>query len=67
MDGNITTLIVAGILYKFGTGPIRGFAVTLSIGIIVSMISALLITKVLMYYLVDANLIKSKWLLGVNK
>jgi len=51
LDGNITTLIVAAILFRFGTGPVRGFALTLSIGIIISMISALLITRVMMTYL----------------
>lgn len=45
MDANLTTLITAGILYKVGTGPIRGFAVTLSIGIIASMFTALFMTR----------------------
>jgi preprotein translocase subunit SecD len=45
IDSNITTLIVAAILYAFGTGPVRGFAVTLSIGIIVSLFSALVVTR----------------------
>lgn len=67
MDANITTLIVAAILFQFGTGPVRGFAVTLSIGVIVSMISALLITRVLMVNLVNSNVVKRNWMLGVNK
>jgi SecD/SecF fusion protein len=41
LDSNLTTLITALVLYKFGTGPIRGFAVTLSVGILVSMFGAL--------------------------
>ncbi|MBU2624609.1 MAG: protein translocase subunit SecD [candidate division Zixibacteria bacterium] len=45
IDSNITTLIVAGILYAFGTGPVKGFAVTLSIGILVSLFSALVVTR----------------------
>ena len=45
VDSNITTLIVASILYAFGTGPIKGFAVTLSIGILVSLFSALVVTR----------------------
>ena len=45
LDANITTLIVALILYIVGTGPIRGFAVTLSIGIITSMFTAILVTR----------------------
>ncbi|MBL3284225.1 Protein-export membrane protein SecD [Rickettsiales endosymbiont of Paramecium tredecaurelia] len=45
LDSNITTLIVALILYVFGVGTVRGFAVTLSIGIVASMFSAIVITK----------------------
>jgi len=45
VDANLTTLITAAILYQFGTGPIRGFAVTLFIGIIASFITALFVTK----------------------
>ncbi|HOC05793.1 MAG TPA: protein translocase subunit SecD [Bacillota bacterium] len=67
MDGNITTLIVAAILYALGTGPIRGFAVTLSLGILCSMFTALIITKAMMKNLVDSNILKSNWLLGVKK
>jgi len=46
-DANLTTLFTALVLYQFGTGPIRGFAVTLSIGIIVSMFTALVVTRVI--------------------
>lgn len=45
VDANLTTLIVAAILYQFGTGPIRGFAVTLVIGIIASFFTALYVTR----------------------
>ena len=45
VDSNITTLIVASILYAFGTGAVKGFAVTLSIGILVSLFSALVVTR----------------------
>jgi protein-export membrane protein SecD len=45
LDANITTLITALVLYQFGTGPIRGFAVTLSIGIVGSMFVALVLLK----------------------
>ena len=44
-DANITTLIAALILYAIGTGPIKGFAVTLSIGIITSMFTAIMCTR----------------------
>jgi preprotein translocase subunit SecD len=45
VDANITTLIAAIVLFNFGTGPIKGFAVTLSIGIITSMFTAILGTR----------------------
>ena len=45
VDANITTLITALILYQFGSGPVQGFAVTLSIGIIASFFSALFVTR----------------------
>lgn len=45
LDANITTLITALVLYQFGTGPIRGFAVTLSIGIVGSMFSSIVLVK----------------------
>jgi preprotein translocase subunit SecD len=45
VDANITTLITALILFQFGTGPVKGFAVTLSFGIVASFFSALYVTK----------------------
>ncbi len=47
IDSNLTTLIAAAALYEFGTGPIRGFAVTTAIGISVSMFTALSVTKLI--------------------
>lgn len=47
LDANITTLIASIILFIFGTGPIKGFAVTLSIGIISSMFTAIILTRIL--------------------
>jgi preprotein translocase subunit SecD len=45
VDANLTTLITALILFQFGTGPVRGFAVTLTIGIIASFFTALFVTR----------------------
>jgi protein-export membrane protein SecD len=45
IDSNISTLIVAGVLYALGTGPVKGFAVTLSLGIMVSLFSSLIVTR----------------------
>ena len=47
IDANLTTLIAALLLYQFGSGPIRGFAVTLSIGIATSMFTAIMVTRLL--------------------
>ena len=47
MDANVTTLITSLILFQLGTGPVKGFAVTLSIGIVASFISALYVTRTL--------------------
>lgn len=52
VDANITTLIVAILLFSFGTGPIKGFAVTLSVGILTSMFTAILVTRALVEYIV---------------
>jgi preprotein translocase subunit SecD len=45
LDSNITTLIAAVVLFAFGTGPIKGFAVTLSLGLLTSMFTAILVTR----------------------
>ncbi|WUB66912.1 protein translocase subunit SecD [Streptomyces sp. NBC_00582] len=51
-DSNITTLIAAALLFGLGSGPVRGFGVTLGIGVLASMISALVVTRVLAEYAV---------------
>ena len=51
IDANLTTLIVAVILYAVGTGPIQGFAITLSIGILTSMFTAILFTRMMVYFI----------------
>jgi protein-export membrane protein SecD len=56
-DANITTLIAAIFLFQFGTGPIKGFAVTLSIGLIVSMFTAISVTKLIYDLLFKENLL----------
>ena len=49
IDANLTSLIAAILLYSFGTGPIKGFAVTLSIGILTTMFTAVMVTRFLVY------------------
>ncbi len=53
LDANITSFLTAFILYQMGTGPVRGFAVTLMVGIVVSVFSALVITRVLVHYALE--------------
>ncbi len=55
LDANITSLIAAGVLYYFGTGPVKGFAIVLSIGIITTMFSVLVIGKVLIRLLIQSG------------
>ena len=47
LDANVTTLIAAVVLYEYGTGPIRGFAVTLMLGILASMFTAIFVSHTL--------------------
>jgi preprotein translocase subunit SecD len=49
IDANLTGLIAAVLLYSFGTGPIKGFAVTLSIGILTTLFTAIMVTRFLIY------------------
>ena len=59
LDANITTLIVAVILYAVGTGPIKGFAVTLSLGILTSMFTAILGTRALINLIYGGRRVES--------
>lgn len=58
MDANITTLIAAVILFAMGTGPVKGFAVTLSVGILTSMFAALIITRALVNLVYGGRVLK---------
>ncbi len=66
VDGNVTTLIAAIVLVLKGSGTVKGFAQTLMIGIILSMITALLVTRVLMYILYSIGFQHEKWY-GIGK
>jgi protein-export SecD/SecF family membrane protein len=57
LDGNVTTLITCAVLLWLGTGPIKGFAQTLALGIVISMFTALVVTRFVLYALIE---------LGVN-
>ena len=61
LDGNLTTLLVGVILFAMGTGPIKGFAVTLSLGIVTSMFSAIMVTRALVNLSVGGRDLKKSW------
>ena len=63
-DSNITTIMAAVVLFYLGTGPIRGFAITLALGVILSMFSAITITRELLRFLIGSNLIKNPAFFG---
>lgn len=58
IDSNVTTILVGLVLYFMGTGAVKGFAVTLMVGIVMSMFTALVITKFLMKLSVEAGILK---------
>ena len=66
-DSNISSLITTGILYAFGTPSIKGFAVTLAIGILISMFTAISVTKTFLKLFVGNNILTHPWLFGVSK
>lgn len=65
-DSNISTLITCAVLFYFGTGIVRGFAVTLAIGVIISMFTAITVTRTFLYLVVRMpQLREHPWLYGV--
>ena len=55
VDANITTLIAAVVLFQFGTGPVKGFAVTLSVGILASMFTAIFVSRLIFDFFLDVR------------
>ncbi len=66
LDANVTTMIAAVVLYYFGSGPIQGFAITLAIGTVVSMFTAIVVTKFLLRQMVGLN-VKNLSAYGVKR
>ncbi|MCG7601139.1 protein translocase subunit SecD [Halomonas sp. McH1-25] len=62
VDGNITTLLVAVILFSIGTGPVKGFAVTLSLGILTSMFTAIMVSRAIVNLTVGGKPVKKLWI-----
>jgi protein-export membrane protein SecD len=67
VDSNVTTLITAGALYVFGTGPIKGFAVTLSLGVIISMVISLLFTRSSIFLMSGISAMATPGFLGIRR
>lgn len=65
LDSNVTTIIASVVLWYFGTGAVRGFAITLFIGVVVSLFTALCVTRVLLNSV--TNMGAGRWLLGARK
>ena len=61
LDSNATTIIATVVLYELGQGLIRGFAVTLGIGVVISLLTAVVFTRYLLHWLVDAGVVPSWW------
>lgn len=66
LDSNITTTIAAVVLFYLGTGPIKGFAVTLAIGNVLSMFTAVTVTRELLKFLIGSNLLKNPAFFGCS-
>ena len=62
VDANITTLLVAVILFSIGTGPVKGFAVTLSLGILTSLFTALMVTRAMVNLTYGGKPVKKLWI-----
>jgi preprotein translocase subunit SecD len=59
LDANVTTLIAAIVLFQFGTGPVKGFAVTLSLGVISSLFTALILSRLIFDYILMNRKVKT--------
>ena len=62
LDGNLTTLLVGAILFAMGTGPIKGFAVTMSLGIVTSMFTAIVVTRGMVNLIFGGRNVKKLWI-----
>lgn len=65
-DSNLTTIIAAAVLFFFGTGPIRGFAITLGLGVVISMFTAITLTQFMLKHLIAAKLFTDPCIYGVS-
>jgi protein-export membrane protein SecD len=66
-DSNFSTLMTCAVLYYFGTSMIRGFALTLALGVLVSMFTAIVVTHTLLRALIGLGVVRHPWLFGVSR
>jgi len=65
-DSNITTIMAAAVLFYLGTGPIKGFAITLALGVVISMFTALTVTRYMLRFLVASNITSNPVFYGAS-
>ncbi len=65
-DGNVSSLLTASVLYLMGTGFVKGFAVTLFIGVVVSIFTAVVITRTMLKFIISDWIHERTWLVGVR-
>lgn len=66
LDSNVTTMIAAAVLFFFGTGNIRGFAITLGLGVLLSMFTAITLTQFMLKLLVNSKVVESPSIYGAD-
>lgn len=66
LDSNLTTIMAAAVLFYLGTGPIKGFAVTLALGTLLSMFTAVTVTKFMLRFLIYSNITNSPFMFGAR-
>ena len=64
---NLATVLTAGILFMFGTGTVKGFALTLGIGVAVSFFTAVVVTQMLLHGAIEFSSLRRRWLYGVEE
>ncbi len=64
---NLATVLTAGILFMFGTGTVKGFALTLGIGVVVSFFTAVVVTQMLLHGAIEFSSLRRRWLYGVEE
>jgi preprotein translocase subunit SecD len=64
---NLATVLTAGILFEFGTGTVKGFALTLGIGVAVSFFTAVVVTQMLLHGVIEFSGLRRRWLYGVEE